>query len=213
MGALHVPGAEGSPRGGRSERRSCREGSFGSSEWRTGFGVPVGSERTALAACRGDMRATWGPRDHSNLKNGYNPHPFRNPREETTTVSHKRRVLSLLAHELSVAELQSLASTLEVRSTQGRSKTALVEALVSSRTAGLPKILGCCSRSLLKEVCTHLNLSDAGKELDVLITRIVDEDDLRGWSVSDLRAFLTNYVRVPDELSKAERTHVERHFD
>lgn len=128
-------------------------------------------------------------------------------------MSHKRRVLSLLADELSLADLQWIASTLEVRSSQGRSKTALVEALVSSRTAGLPNILGRCSRSVLKQICTRLKLSDAGKELDVLITRIVDENDMAGWSVPDLRTFLTNYVRVPDELSKVERVHVKSHFD
>jgi hypothetical protein len=126
-------------------------------------------------------------------------------------VSHKRRVLLLLAQELSLGELQSIASTLDVRS--GRSKSALVDALVSSRTAGLAAILGCCSRASLKEVCVQLELSDAGKELDVLIARIVDGDDLSGWNVPELRTYLTNYVRVPDELSKAERAHVRRHFD
>ena len=127
-------------------------------------------------------------------------------------MSRKRRVLSLLADELTLADFQSIARSLEVDSSGARSKAALVEALVSSRTAGLASILGCCSRTLLKQVATQLGLPDTGKTLDVLISRIVDEDDLAGWSVPEIRMFLSTYLRVPDELSQFERILVTRQF-
>lgn len=127
-------------------------------------------------------------------------------------MTHKRKVLSLLADELSLAELQTIATRLEVRATQGRSKAALVEALASSHTAGLTDILQYCSRSLLKQICGRMELSDAGKTNECLIARIVDEDDHSGWSLYELREFLTNRLRIPDELNHAERTHVKRSF-
>lgn len=132
--------------------------------------------------------------------------------EEMTTVSRKLKVLSVLAEKLSFADLQSIAHNLEVDAIAGRSKAALVDALVSSRTAALSDILGYCPRALLKQLCTQLGLSHAGKTKDTLIARIVDEEDLHGWSVPELRAFLSQYPRVPDELSSSERVHVERKF-
>jgi type I restriction enzyme M protein len=86
-------------------------------------------------------------------------------------MSRKRDVLEQLKRDELVAAVDRLELPIEDR----RSKTLLVEALASSRKAGLPAILADLSRDRLKELCRALGLDDSGRDKARIIARLAGE--------------------------------------
>jgi type I restriction enzyme M protein len=80
----------------------------------------------------------------------------------------------VLAH-LSRDELLTAAGRFDLAVADRRAKDQLVDAVSSSRRAGLADILGGLSRDRLKELCRALGLDDAGKERLALVERLAGE--------------------------------------
>jgi type I restriction enzyme M protein len=85
----------------------------------------------------------------------------------------KRRVLESASRQ----DLQSLADHFEVAVEDRRVKDQLVDALASSKKAGLEDILGQLNRESLKEICRTLELDDGGREKQVLVDRLLGKED------------------------------------
>src|SRR5436305_1499166 len=92
-------------------------------------------------------------------------------RREARWMSRKRDVLEQLKRD----ELLTAVDRFELTVPDRRSKSALVEALVGSRKAGLAAILQDLSRNRLKEICRALALDDSGREKAVLIARLAGD--------------------------------------
>ena len=77
----------------------------------------------------------------------------------------------VLAH-LTRAELLEAADLFELTVGDRRVRDQVVDAVASSKKAGLAEVLAPLSRERLKEVCRGLGLDDAGKEKAVLVDRL-----------------------------------------
>src|SRR5688500_17194954 len=84
----------------------------------------------------------------------------------------KRDVLESLKRD----ELQAAADRFDVPVRDRRVRDDLIDALASSRKAGLAGILEDLSRYRLKEICRALDLDDSGREKAVLIDRLAGRD-------------------------------------
>lgn len=84
----------------------------------------------------------------------------------------KRDVLEVLKRD----ELLAAADRFDVSVRDRRVRDELIEALASSRKAGLAVILESLSRDRLKEVCRALDLDDSGREKAVIIDRLAGRD-------------------------------------
>ncbi len=80
----------------------------------------------------------------------------------------KRDVVAHLTRD----ELLAAADEFELTVGDRRVRDQLIEAVASSRKAGLADVLAPLSRDRLKEVCRALGLDDAGKEKAVLVDRL-----------------------------------------
>src|SRR5947209_20038517 len=80
----------------------------------------------------------------------------------------KRDVLAYLTRD----ELLAAADRVELEVADRRVKDQLVDAVASSKRAGLADLLGELSRDRLKDVCRALSLDDAGKEKALLVDRL-----------------------------------------
>lgn len=85
---------------------------------------------------------------------------------------NKRDVLEALKRD----ELQEAADRFHVSVRDRRVRDDLIDALASSRKAGLAGILEGLARYRLKEVCRGLNLDDSGREKALLINRLTGRD-------------------------------------
>jgi type I restriction enzyme M protein len=86
-------------------------------------------------------------------------------------MSRKRDVLE----HLKADELRAAVSRLDVEVEDRRSRESLIEALASSRKAGLPAILDDLSRDRLKDLCRALSLDDSGRDKAGIIARLAGE--------------------------------------
>jgi type I restriction enzyme M protein len=91
------------------------------------------------------------------------PFPYNGP-----LMPSKRDVLAHLTRD----ELLAAADEFELTVGDRRVRDQLIEAVASSRRAGLADVLAPLSRDRLKEVCRALGLDDAGKEKAVLVDRL-----------------------------------------
>jgi type I restriction enzyme M protein len=80
----------------------------------------------------------------------------------------KRQVLEHLKRD----ELLAAVDHFELEVGDRRVREQLVDALVSSRKAGLAEILGEMPRTRLKEICRALDVDDSGREKAVLVGRL-----------------------------------------
>jgi type I restriction enzyme M protein len=80
----------------------------------------------------------------------------------------KRDVLGHLTRD----ELVAAADAFELTVGDRRVRDQLVDAVASSKKAGLADVLAPLSRDRLKELCRALGLDDTGKEKTVLVDRL-----------------------------------------
>ena len=85
----------------------------------------------------------------------------------------KRALLALLHRD----ELASIADDLGLEVSDRRSKEALAAAVAASKKAKLSEILAALPRERLKELCRGLELDDAGREKDLLVSRLLGQAD------------------------------------
>jgi adenine-specific DNA-methyltransferase len=84
----------------------------------------------------------------------------------------KRDILQTLTRQF----LLDLAGSLELSGLTGRSKDQVVDALIQARSLRLEQIMPHLSRDQLKAACRELGLSDAGREKQVLIDRLLGKE-------------------------------------
>jgi type I restriction enzyme M protein len=86
-------------------------------------------------------------------------------------MSRKRDVLE----HLKADELRAAVSRLELEVEDRRRREPLIQALASSRKAGLPAIPDDLSRDRLKDLCRALDLDDSGRDKAGIIARLARE--------------------------------------
>jgi type I restriction enzyme M protein len=87
-------------------------------------------------------------------------------------MSSKRDVLGRLRRQ----ELAKAVDRLALKVADRRVVDRLVDALASTRRAGLPEILAGLSRNRLKEICRELGLDDSGREKAAIVARLTGEE-------------------------------------
>jgi len=99
------------------------------------------------------------------------PQPCRRAPPGRTLDSPMPALRDVLAH-LTRDELLAAVVRFELDVAHRRVKNQLVDAVASSKKAGLADVLAPLSRYRLKQVCRGLGLDEAGKEKAVLVERL-----------------------------------------
>lgn len=84
----------------------------------------------------------------------------------------KREVLLALKRD----ELVAAADRFDLFVQDRRVRDDLIDALASSRKAGLAEVLEDLPRLRLKEICRALNLDDSGREKAAILARLTGQD-------------------------------------
>lgn len=119
------------------------------------------------------------------------------------TMSSKRQILELLTRD----ELQMAVDDFGLDVADKRVRDDLIESLTSSRRASLSAILQELPRDRLKDICLDLDLSDAGRDKEAIVARILGEasgDGDKSTSGSSLDGESLYNARMAVGLSQAE---------